>query len=396
MSSWLDWANLLLRWAHLGFGIAWIGSSLYFVWLDRSLEPGGRPDVEGSLWMVHSGGFYQVEKRRIGPGQLPPVLHWFKWEAALTWATGIVLLAVVYYLTGGVYLVDPAISHITPAQATLLALGLLAGSWFLYDALWQSALGRAGWPAVVFSFVYLGGAMYLLTSLLSGRAAFMHVGAIMGTIMVANVWVRILPAQRQMIDATQAGREPDLELGKAAKKRSMHNSYLTFPVLFIMLSNHYPATFTGRWPWLVLALLVVAGAAVRHAMIGRLRGVAAGLAAVCLLGAAFLSGANDDARVRRREHGGANGDAATFAQARAVINARCIQCHSRQATDDMFTVAPNGVMFDLPEDIARYAPRIRERAVVQQTMPMANKTGMTADEREVLRRWIDAGALLVP
>jgi len=394
MSSWLDWANLLTRWIHFGAGIAWIGSSLYFVWLDRSLERGDRPGVEGSLWMVHSGGFYQVEKRLLGPGEMPTVLHWFKWEAALTWASGIVLLTVVYYLTGGMYLVDPTVSAVTPVQATLLAALLLAVSWFLYDALWLSPLGRAGWPAVVFSFVYLAGAMYLLTHLLSGRAAFIHVGAIMGTIMVANVWLRILPAQQQMIDATRQGKAPDLELGKAAKKRSMHNSYMTFPVLFIMLSNHFPATYSGEYAWITLALLIVAGAAARQAMIGGSRALAAAVASACLLGAALTSGADGTAQMRRRGHDGATAGDATFAQARAVINARCLPCHSRAASDDVFTAAPNGVVFDLPEEIVRYAERIRERAVVQQTMPMANKTGMTDEERAVLDRWISGGAAL--
>lgn len=390
----LDWANLLLRWAHFGFGIAWIGSSFYFVWLDSAMRAPEAPrkGVEGELWMTHSGGFYQVEKRLIGPGELPKVLHWFKYEALFTWVTGIVLLAVVYYLTGGAYLVDPAVSSITPGQATLLSMGLLVGAWLVYDLLWRSPLGRAGWPATVISFVLLGGVIYGLCRVLSGRAAYIHVGAMLGTIMVANVWMRILPAQQRMIDATQAGHAPDFNEGKAAKRRSMHNSYLTFPVLFIMLSNHFPATFGSAENWLALALLIVAGAAMRHVMIGKGAGrMGAGALLAASLGfVAFMTmpkGASAGA-----VSGG--GVPAGFAQARAVINQRCLACHSQFPTDDIFTVAPNGITFDTPEQIVRLAERIKERAVVQQTMPMANKTNMTDNERALLGRWIDGGAAL--
>lgn len=380
-----------MRWAHLVAGIAWIGSSFYFVWLDSHLAKldTPRPGVEGELWMVHSGGFYQVEKRLIGPGQMPKVLHWFKWEAMLTALTGAALLIVVYYLRAETYLVDPAVSAITPRLATLLSVSLLLVSWLVYDALWQSPLGRIGWPATVISLGLLGALAYGLTHLLSGRAAYLHVGAIMGTIMVTNVWSRILPAQQKMINATKEGRQPDLTLGQAAKRRSMHNSYMTLPVLFIMVSNHFPATYGHALNWLVLLLLIVAGAAARQVMIGRttakywaLVPVAGCLAGVVLLGA--------------RTHGGAGapGGTASFAQARAVINQRCLPCHSQYPTDDVFTTAPNAVMFDSPEQIVLRAERIKERAVVQQTMPMANKTGITADERAVLARWISAGAAL--
>ena len=391
MTGWLDWANLLVRWAHFGFGIAWIGSSFYFIWLDAALtRPApARHGVEGELWMVHSGGFYQVEKRLPGPGELPPLLHWFKWEATFTWVTGIVLLAVVYYLTGGVYLVDPAVYAITPARATLLSIAVLVVSWLVYDTLWQSPLGRIGWPATLISFGLLATLVYGLCHVLSGRAAFIHVGAVMGTLMVANVWRRILPAQQAMIDATREGRQPDFALGQAAKRRSVHNSYMTFPVLFIMLSNHFPATYGNPRNWLVLALLIVAGAAARHVMIGKTTVKYWALVPVvgCFGVVVLLGGAS------ARPVAGVS-ESASFAEARAVINRRCLPCHSQWPTDDVFTVAPNGVKFDEPAAIVQLAARIRERAVVQQTMPMANKTGITAAERDVLRRWIDGGARL--
>ena len=387
MSHALDWINLLVRWAHLGFGIAWIGSSFYFVWLDSHLtkpEP-PRHGVDGEIWMVHSGGFYQVEKRKIGPGEMPPLLHWFKYEALFTMISGLLLLAVVYYFTGGIYLVDPARSSITPGQATALSIGLIVGSWLVYDTLWRSPLAKAGWPATAISFLLLGGLVYGLCQVFAGRAAYMHVGAIMGCIMVINVWVRILPSQQKMIDATREGRQPDFTLGEAAKRRSMHNSYMTFPVLFIMLSNHFPQTWGMRDNWFPLALLIVLGASVRHLMIGKTsRKYWAALPAAAALLLAVVA-----TRPRQATAAGASHlDMERFGEARAVINRRCVPCHSQYPTDDLFRTAPNGVTFDTPDQVLARADRIRERAVVQQTMPLGNKTGITADERAVLARWL--------
>src|SRR5438552_4377524 len=227
MTSWLaDWANLLLRWAHCVAGIAWIGSSFYFIWLDRALTKPehAKPGVEGDLWMVHSGGFYQVEKRRPGPGEVLPVLHWFKWEAMLTWITGIALLILVFYL-GGAYLLDPSVSRISRGAAIVLGIGLIVLGWPMYDGVWRSPLARRPPIAAAISLALLTAVTVLVCRLFSGRAAFMHVGALLGTIMVANVWERILPAQRQMLDATRAGRPADFTLGERAKQRSVHNSY---------------------------------------------------------------------------------------------------------------------------------------------------------------------------
>src|SRR5437016_9777222 len=292
MTSWLgDWANLLLRWAHFIAGIAWIGSSFYFIWLDRALTTPEhlKPGVEGDLWMVHSGGFYQVERRRPGPGEVPAVLHWFKWEAMLTWMTGFSLLVLVYYLSGA-YLLDPSVSGIGRGTAVALGVGLLVFGWLIYDALWRS-LARRPAVATAISLALLTAVTVLLCRLLSGRAAFMHVGSLLGTIMVANVWMRILPAQHQMLAATRAGRPADFTQGERAKQRSVHNSYMTFPLLFIMLSNHFPGTYVSPVNWLVLLLLCVAGGAVRYAMIGRGTSSRWALvpAAVALAAAMFLS-----------------------------------------------------------------------------------------------------------
>ena len=396
MNIWLgDWANLLLRWMHFIAGIAWIGSSFYFIWLDRALTKPAqpRPGVEGDLWMVHSGGFYQVEKRRPGPGEVPPVLHWFKWEAMLTWISGMALLVLVFYLSGA-YLLDPGVSRIGRGAAIALGIGLIVLSWPVYDGLWRSPLDKRPAVASAISLVLLAAVTILACRLFSGRAAFMHVGAILGTLMVANVWERILPAQQQMLDATRAARPADFTLGERAKQRSVHNSYMTFPLLFIMLSNHFPATYANPANWLVLLLLCVAGAAGRHAMIGRGPSSRWALvpAALALAGAMFLSVPKGAAALPA---GGAGATAVpSFAAVRSVITQRCQPCHSQYQTDRTFGPAPGGVTFDTPESIARLAERIRLRVVETQTMPLANKTDMTDQERGLLARWIAAGAPL--
>jgi len=395
MTSWLgDWANLFLRWAHFIAGIAWIGSSFYFIWLDRALTKPEHPKsgVEGDLWMVHSGGFYQVEKRRPGPGEVPAVLHWFKWEAMLTWITGIALLVLIYYLSGA-YLLDPSISRIGRGTAIALGIGLLVFGWVIYDALWCSPLANRPAVASAISLALLAAITVLLCRLLSGRAAFMHIGSLLGTIMVANVWMQILPAQHQMLAATRAGRPADFTLGERAKQRSVHNSYMTFPLLFIMLSNHFPATYASPVNWLVLLLLFVAGASVRHAMIGRGSSSRWALvpAALALAAAMFFSPPKGAAA---RARAAATDSVPPFHAVRAVIVQRCQPCHSQYQSDRTLGPAPGGVTFDTPESIARLAERIRVRAVETKTMPLANKTGMTDEERALLARWISAGAPL--
>lgn len=394
----LDWLSLALRWFHVIVGIGWIGASLYFMWLDAQIEPPDppRPGVEGELWMVHSGGFYLAQKWRLRPGELPPVLHWFKWEAALTAASGFLLLAVVYYLRGGIYLVDPAVSAIDPPSATALGIALFVASWVVYDGLWASSLGRDR-PALAaaVSWLLLGLVAFAACRVLSGRAAFLHVGGMLGILMAANVWMRILPAQRELIAATREGREQDPTLGRRAKQRSTHNSYVTFPVLFLMLSTHYPATYGHRLNWLILCLMVVVGAGIRHAMIAHEHRrpahwvwgpVAAALAVVVYLtspaGMAFPAA------------GAAPGERVIFPVARRIIDLRCASCHSRNPTDEVFRVAPNNVTFDTPESIRARADLIRQRTIVVRNMPLGNKTGMTERERELLGRWVDQGARL--
>jgi uncharacterized membrane protein len=388
----LDWLNVGLRWMHLVAGIGWIGTSLYFMWLDAALIRADPPrgEVEGHAWLLHSGGFYLVERRTLPPGRLPSPIHWFKWEAAMTWLTGFPLLVLVYYLTGGVYLVDPAVSSIAPATARVLGVVLLVAGWIVYDLVWTSPLARGrGWPAAALSWALLFAVVLGLTRVLSGRAAFIHAGAMVGTIMVANVWLRIVPAQRDLIAAAEAGRTPDATLSRRAKQRSTHNSYVTFPVIFTMLSNHYPATYGHPLNWLLLWLLIVVGAGVRHVMIARERHrpadwwlvpVAAALAAVVYLTSPAWLG---------RHRGG---ERVGFLAVQAVIDRRCLSCHSHAPTDDVFRAAPNGVTFETPESIRARAEPIRTRVVLTRTMPLGNKTGMTDAERDLLGRWLEQGA----
>src|SRR5206468_512351 len=384
--------NIGLRWTHLIAGIGWIGTSLYFMWLDAALQKPDPPrdDVQGQAWLLHSGGFYLVERRTLPPGALPSPIHWFKWEAAMTFLTGFPLLVLVYYLTGGVYLVDPNVSSITPGAAVLVGIGLLIVSWVVYDLLWTSPLAAGrGRSATIVSWALLFAVVYALTRVLSGRAAYIHVGAMLGTIMVANVWMRIVPAQRDLIAAAEAGRTPDYTLSTRAKQRSTHNSYVTFPVIFMMLSNHYPTTYGHPWNWLILCLLIVVGVGVRHVMIARERGKPADWWLVPVAAAvAFVVFLTSPVWFRGTPRGARVG----FTAAKEVIDRRCVSCHSQRPSDDIFRNAPNGVTFETPESIRAHAETIRARVVVLRNMPLGNKTGMTDAERDILARWLDQGA----
>jgi uncharacterized membrane protein/plastocyanin len=262
----LEWLGLAFRWLHVIAGICWIGNSFYFMWLDSHLTKpkSGDKDVEGELWLTHSGGFYQIERRKLQPDQIPQDLHWFKWESYMTWISGFFLLSVVYYMGGGVYLIDPAVSDISVNAAITLCISILFGSWFIYDALCHSPLAKNSKALGFIGYLALVGLAYFLSHTLSGRAAFLHVGAVMGTIMSGNVLMRIIPAQRKMIAALKQGKAHDTSHAKRAKQRSTHNNYMTLPVIFIMLSNHFPSTYGHQMNWLILAGLMLVGANVRH------------------------------------------------------------------------------------------------------------------------------------
>jgi uncharacterized membrane protein len=255
-----EWLNLAVRWIHVFAGILWIGQTYFFTWLDGRLteeEAGGRENPTAQVWMVHSGGFYVVEKQTV-PELPPQKLHWFRWEAALTWVSGMVLLIMVYYMGGA--LVDDSVANIRVGTGVAIGIGLLVVAWFVYDLMWQSPVGRSEMVFAAVSFVLVAAIAFGLTRVLSGRAAYIHIGAMFGTLMAANVWMRILPAQRQMIAALKEGKKPDAALAARAKLRSKHNTYMVVPVVFLMVSNHFPtATYGNRYNWVILAVLILAG-----------------------------------------------------------------------------------------------------------------------------------------
>ncbi len=391
--------DLVFRWVHLIAGIMWIGNSMLFNWLDRNLVMPENPKkgLIGEIWMVHSGGFYQVEKKHLAPAQMPNVLHWFKWQAYTTWISGIFLLGIVYYMGGGSFLVDPGVSKISVPAATAVGLGTLALAFATYDLLWRSPLKKHESVAAPLSLVIFAGIVFGLTHVLSARAAYIHVGALIGTVMAGNVFFHIMPAQRALVKATLEGREQDAALGAHAKQRSIHNNYMTFPLLFIMISNHFPSTYGHKYNWLVLFVIIVAGAGVRHFMNIRftfkqwLPSLIA-VVVVALVTLFFLivrtpaaTAASSAAATGPHEH-------VSYTAVSLVIGQRCLPCHSKTPTEAMFQVAPNGVMFDSPEQVRAYSERIKARAIIQRTMPFINKTGMTDDERELLATWIQGGA----
>ena len=371
-----------MRFSHLVAGIAWIGSSFYFIWLDSAFVPPEVPrrNVDGELYMVHGGFYYQVEKRKIFPGELPKVLHWFKWEATLTWITGFALLIAVYYFRGANLLIDKQVLDISQVQAIVLSLGMAVSGWFIYDFLWHRSSNKGF--NVISSFVLLFLIVYINTHAFSGRGAFIQTGFMMGTMMILNVWVRILPGQAKMIADAQAGKVPDYSISIKSKTRSVHNTYFIFPVLFIMLSNHYAAIYNHPQNGILLILLSAAGALTRHAMVTKnaverwtLLPAAIGLAALV-----FMTAENFKLSA-------GNSGPISYEQVRSVIATRCQACHSANPTDDVFKIAPKGAIFDRQEQLAPYYAKIYEQVVVAKSMPLANKTQITDAERALLGGW---------
>lgn len=390
-AHYLEWANLLVRWVHMTVGIAWIGASFYFNWLENNLNRkfGLRDELAGNLWAVHGGGFYYLEKYKNAPQEIPPHLHWFKWEAYFTWLSGFLLLCLVYYLSPSSFLLDPAKPNIAGGTAIMIGLGTLIGGWIVYDQLCRSKLILFPRALSAILFCLMAGAAYGLQSVLSARAAYMHIGAMVGTIMAANVFFVIIPSQKAMVDAAKRREPLDPRLGKSALGRSRHNNYLTLPVLFVMISSHFPSTYgSGNGPG-ILCLLFLIGILVRHYFNIRKESNRAFL----ILPAAFIAFWTLAALSKPAEESLEAGKATpSFTQVSSIIYTRCSQCHSAMPTDDVFKAPPSGVVYDTPAQIQALAPRIKERSVIQHTMPLGNKTGITEEEREILGRWVDAGA----
>ncbi|MEQ8394664.1 urate hydroxylase PuuD [Thalassobaculum sp.] len=391
----VEWLSMIVRWLHVIAGIAWIGSSFYFIALDLSLrQRSGLPaGVQGEAWQVHGGGFYHMVKYLVAPSRVSDELTWFKWEAYTTWLSGFALMVLVYYLGAELFLIDRTVMDLTPEMAIALSVGSLAGAWLLYEALCRSPLGRNETALSVVGFLFLVAATWGFTEVFSGRAAFVQIGALIGTMMVANVFVVIIPNQKKTIAALFAGQSPDPALGQQAKQRSVHNNYLTLPVVLLMISNHYPLLFATRYNWAIVAILLALGPVIRHFFNSRHAGKGSpwwtwGVAAAGLAAIGWLSAAGPrDAVV-----GAADAPAPTFAAVEEIVLSRCSMCHAEESVWLGVPAAPKGVKLDTPERIHQHARQIELYAVRSDAMPPGNITDMPVEERAVLSAWLAAGA----
>lgn len=388
----VDWLSLLTRWLHLISGIAWIGASFYFVMLDNSLTQPKNPldtkrGVFGELWAVHGGGFYVSQKFLTGPKGEPLTenLHWSKWEAYTTWLSGIALLLLIYWLGASLYLIDRSVMALSPPAAIAISVASLAGGWFVYDGLCRVLQGKENVLAALV-FVFIMACAWALFHVFSARAAYIHVGAIIGTIMVANVFFHIIPGQKRMVADIRAGRDPDPQPGIIGKQRSVHNTYFTLPVLFVMISNHYPMTYSHPRGWLILAVIMLAGVLIRQFFVLRHSGnvkwvlPAAGVALLTAVAVAIAPKIADR-----------GGGRVTFASVHGVLKERCLPCHSSQPTQPGFVQPPKGILLETPEQVAANAPKIAE-TVGNKYMPIGNLTQMTDDERALIATWFAQGA----
>ncbi|WP_432698101.1 urate hydroxylase PuuD [Marinobacterium sp. YM272] len=384
-----EWLNLAVRWVHMITGIAWIGASFYFVWLENHLDRRNpRDGLSGDLWAIHGGGIYHLEKYKLAPPKMPEQLHWFKWEAYATFLSGFALLSVVYYLNAQLYLVAPG-SDLSSAAAIAIGVGSLVVGWLVYTTLCDSPLGKT--PALLGAvlFALLVFAAWGLSQVFSGRGAFIHVGAIIGTIMVGNVFRVIMPAQRALVKAIEEGREPDPQLPAKGLLRSRHNNYFTLPVLFIMISNHFPSTYGAELNWAVLAGIAALSVLVRHYFNTRHESQkyawtlpAAALGMVTL---AFVVAPQKNTSAAQPQQ-------VSFNQVSEVIHERCTVCHSSSPSFAGFATAPAGIKLDSAEEIKLMAEKIHAQAIATQTMPLGNVTQMTLEERDLVGMWIADGA----
>ena len=393
----LELLDLSFRWVHVIAGIMWIGNSLLFNWLDRNLRPSSRgaPEVYGDIWLLHSGAFYFVEKTSLSGQPMPRPLHWFKWQAYTTWLSGAALLIALYYVGGRGLLTDPATSSLSQLAAVGVGVGAIVVAQIVYDALWKMVGPRSMAAAGALSIAALVMLAYGLTSLLSGRAAYLHMGAVLATIMAANVAHVIMPSQRKLVAAVTAGQPPDAAVAWAAKTRSIHNNYLTFPVIVLMLSNHFPSVYGNRYNWQLMLVLIAIGAAVRHILNVRFTfprwrpalalTLAAGFAVLFIAG---RTSARMDAVANGVDGASVPADV-SFEQVRSIIDRRCAACHSQAPSIPDFGAPPAGVSFDDPARIRALVARIQVRAVETRTMPLGNRTHMTERERAILARWIE-------
>ncbi len=387
-----EWLNLALRFAHVVTGIAWIGASFYFVWLDNHLEkpPAWKTDrgIGGDLWAIHGGGFYEIAKYKHAPEQMPKLLHWFKWEAYSTWLTGFILLSLMFYLGAETYLIDPSVAQLSPLVAISIGLASIIGGWIIYDLLCRTSLANHSLLLGVILMLLVCALSYALSETFSARGAFMHVGAVVGTVMAGNVFFTIMPSQRALVSSVENGEPVDPSWGAKAKLRSTHNTYATLPLIFIMISNHYPMIFNHQYNWAVLMVIFVITAAIRQYFVAKHKG---NENKMVLLFAAILTIALMIV-IAPKATKTVEGTVIDVVQVKSIINQRCTACHSKANSDPIFTTAQGGVILDTLSDMNRWAPRIKARAIDAKDMPFINKTKMTDDERTYIAEWIANGA----
>jgi uncharacterized membrane protein len=385
----LDWVHLLIRWFHVVIGIAWIGASFYFIFLENSLNrtENLRDEIAGNLWAVHGGGFYYLEKYKTAPKKLPDTLHWFKYEAYFTWVSGMFLLMMVYYLNAEGFMVDPNVARISSSTAIFIGLGTLVSGWLIYDFMCKSSLLAKKKLFALIGFGILSAISFFLSQFLSGRAAFMHVGALLGTIMVGNVFFVIIPAQKALVKAAKQGKLVDPEIGKYAGLRSLHNNYTTLPVIFVMISNHFPSTYGNEVNWLVLAILIIGSVAVRHYINMHEKGQnlvwLLPVGAIAIFAAVIITAPKSIVGSDKK---------VVYGDVKPIFAQRCVSCHSANPTDDITKAAPAGAMFETYEQCSNLKEKILNRAVQTKTMPQGNKTKITEEERELIGQWIAQGA----
>lgn len=388
----MEWLNIIIRVMHITFGIAWIGASFYFVFLENALNrtEDVREELAGNLWAVHGGGFYYLEKYKVAPKTIPKDLHWFKYEAYFTWLSGFCLLFVVYYFNASAFLIDKNVLDITATEGILIGVGSFVVAWVIYDVMCKSALIKNQLAFAIIGFLILIGFAWFYCHVFSARAAYIHFGAMIGSIMVANVFFVIIPSQKAMVKAAKLGLPLDPTLGKKALARSLHNNYFTLPVLFVMVSNHFPSTFGYEYPWLILAIISLGAAGVKHYLNlkekKQLNVWILPVSVLILLSACFISAPSTNPNECKKE--------VSITEVQEIVQKRCVQCHSANPTDDVYKVAPNGVMYDTPEDIVKKKDLIMQRVVLTKTMPQNNKTNITEEERNMIRCWIEQGASL--
>jgi uncharacterized membrane protein len=391
----LDWLNLLLRWAHVITGIAWIGASFYFVALDNGLTPPQDAKerdkgIGGEMWAVHGGGFYHQQKYPVSPAQLPEKLHWSMWESYSTWLTGFALFTVLYLANASTFLIDKNVFDWSPAAAIATALGFFVAFWAIYDGICRLFGQRKNGDVIVgllvFGFIVF--ASWLSCHLFAGRAAFLLVGAMIATTMSGNVLMVIIPGQRKVVAALRAGQPVDPIHGKRGKQRSVHNTYFTLPVILTMLSNHYGFLYSGSYNWLVLVVMMLSGALIRQSFVLRHKALATGQPvpwAYAIVGVVLLAGVITASMPAASPAAPTAAAAPAFAQVQQMVVQRCTMCHNEQ-------LASKAIMLHTPELLLRNAQAAYQQAVVLKLMPMNNATQMTAEDRDLLKRWFEAGA----